>query len=73
MKNCKRCCEAQTASQIKSYYVFTTNKFLWRYTEVHRHVLSKCFENAVIERHEMVQCKCFLPIQNRGMFVGKIV
>ena len=74
MKNCKRFCEIQTAShlnkivqplpestltQIKSYYVFGTNKFLRRYTEMYRSLLSKCFENAGLERQEMVQCKCF--------------
>ena len=72
MKNCKTFCEAQTASrlmeivqpptkpnptQIKSNYVFGTKIFLRRYTEVNGHLLSTCFENRVLERQEMVQCK----------------
>ena len=44
--------------QIKPY-VFGTKIFLQRYTEINRHLLSKCFKNAAIGRQEMVQCKCF--------------
>ena len=74
MKNCKRFYETQTAShlqesfslspnhphQIKCYHVFGKEIFLRRYTEIHRHLLSKYFENAVLGRQEMVQCRCFL-------------
>ena len=72
MKNCKTFYETQTAAtlrklfrlpanpphQIKSYYVFGTNIFWRRYTEIYGYLLAKCFKNAVIERQ--VQCKCFL-------------
>ena len=30
-----------------------------RYIEIYRHLLSKCFKNAVLVRQEMVQCKYF--------------
>ena len=88
MKNCKTFYEAQTANhlmeivqrpskptpnQIKYYYVFGTKNFLRRYTEIYRHLLSKCFGNVVLERQEMVQCKCFFLILNRNMFVGKFI
>ena len=45
--------------QIKPYYVFGTKIFLRRYTEINRHVLSKCFKNAALGLQEMVKCKCF--------------
>ena len=45
MKKCKAFYKAQTARQI-----------LHRYTELCRHFLSKCFENTVLGRLEMVQC-----------------
>ena len=45
--------------QIKSYVVSGTKIFLRRYTEIHRHFLSKCFKNEFLGSHEIVQCKCF--------------
>ena len=45
--------------QMKSYYAFETKIFLRRYTEIYRHLLSKCFTNVVLVCQEMVQCKCF--------------
>ena len=75
MKNCKTLYEVQTAShlkeifqspppqptphQIKSYYVSGTKILLRRYTEIYRHLLSRCFKNAVLGRQEMMQCKCY--------------
>ena len=34
-------------------------KKLWSYTEIYRHLLSKCFKNTVLWRLEMVQPECF--------------
>ena len=48
-----------TSHQIKSYYVFGAKIFLRRYTDMYRHLLSKCFKNAVLWCQEMVQPKCF--------------
>ena len=45
--------------QTKSYYVSGKNIFLQIYAEIYRHLLSKCFNDAVLECQEMVQCKCF--------------
>ena len=45
--------------QIKPYYVSKTKNFLRRYLAIYRHLLSKCFKNAVLERQEMVQCNFF--------------
>ena len=73
MKNSKTFYEPPTASslkeivqppqthshEIKSYYASGTKYFLRRYTEIYRHLLSKCFKNAVLESQETVQCKCF--------------
>ena len=67
IKNCKTFCKAQTVNrlkkfiqappshprQIKPYYVSKTN-FLRRYIEIYRHLLSNCFNNAVLGRQEMV-------------------
>ena len=55
MKNCKTFYEAQTATKI----FFGTKIFLRRYTEIYRHLISKCFKNAVLGRQEMVQRKYF--------------
>ena len=41
------------------YYILWTKVFLRRYTEMYRHLLSKCFKNAVLGCQEIVQCKCF--------------
>ena len=54
-----------TPHQIKSYYVFGTKIFLWRYTEIYRHLLSKCFKNAVLWRQEMMQSKCFFDTKQK--------
>ena len=75
MKNCETFYYAQTASrlkeiiqpppphptayQIKPYYVSETKIFLRRYKEIYRHLLSKCFKNAVRRRQEMMQYKYF--------------
>ena len=73
MKNCKTFCKAQIAirfmeiiqpppshpHQIKIYYISGTKIFLGRYIEIYKHLLSKCFKNAVLARQEMVQCKYF--------------
>ena len=34
-------------------------KNIWRYTEIYRHLIWKCFKNAVLWGQEMVQPKCF--------------
>ena len=75
MKNCKTLYEVQTAShlkeifqspppqptphQIKSYYVSGTKILIRRYTKIYRHLISKCFKNAVFGRQAMIQCKCY--------------
>ena len=79
-KNCKTFYEAQTEShlaeiiwphpqasphQVKSYLTSGTNIFLWRYTEIYRHLLSKCFRNAVLRRQEMVQMLFLIPNRNK--------
>ena len=48
-----------TPHQIKCHYanVFGTRMFLRIYTEIYRHLLSKCFSNVVLGRQEMVKCK----------------
>ena len=68
MKNFKTFYEDQTVNhlkeiiqlphQIKASYVSGTKSFLRRCTGIYRHMLSKCFENAVLGRLEMVQCGC---------------
>ena len=88
MKNCKTFYEGQTVSlvkeiiqplhhpslnQIKSYYGSGAKIFLRRYTEIYRHLLSKCFRNAVLERQEMMQCKFFFLTPNRKMLAGTFV
>ena len=45
--------------QIKSYYVSRRNIFIRGCLEIYRHLLSKCFKNAIIGRQERVQCKYF--------------
>ena len=71
MKNYKTFCKVQTAShlkeiilpthphQIKPYYDSETKIFLRRYLQIHRHLLSMCFKNAVLGRQEIVQCNIF--------------
>ena len=73
MKNCKTRYKAQTASRLKEviepppthshqinpHNVVGIKIFLRRYTEIYRHLLSKCFKNVALGRQEMVQCKCF--------------
>ena len=61
-----------TAHQIKPYYVSETKIFLRRYLEIHRHLLSKCFKNAVLERQEMVHAIFFLT-PNKNMIALKFV
>ena len=89
MKNYKTCYEDQIESSIKKIiqaspnpqptphriksYVFGIKFFLRRYTEMYRHLLSKCFKNAVLGRQEMVQRKCSFLTPNRNMFARKFV
>ena len=58
--------------QIKSYYVFVTNIFLGRFTEIYRHLLSKCFKKVVLGRQEMVQCKCFFLHQTETFLLENL-
>ena len=79
MKHCKTFYEAQTESrlkevikpspkttlhQIKSYCFFGTDIFLRRYTKIYRHLISKCFKNAVLGRQERVQYKETCLLEN---------
>ena len=89
MKNYKTCYEDQIESSIKKIiqaspnpqptphriksYVFGIKFFLRRYTEMYRHLLSKCFKNAVLGRQEMVQRKCSFLTPNRNMFARKFL
>ena len=59
--------------QIKSYFVSGTKIFLRRYREIYRHLLSKCFKNAVLGRQEIVQYRCFFLTASRKIFAGKFV
>ena len=61
-----------TPSQIKPYYVSGTKIFLRRYKELYRHLLSKCFKNAVLGRQEMVQYKYFFLTPNKNMFAENL-
>ena len=47
--------------------------FSLKYTEIYRHLLSKCFKDAAPQRLEMVQCKCFFLAPTRNMLAGKFV
>ena len=58
-----------TPYQRKAYYVSGTKIFLRRYIEIYRHLLSKCFKNAVLGRQEMGQCKCFFWHQTESCLV----
>ena len=51
--------------QIKPYYISETKVFLRRYLEIYRHLLSKCFKNAILERQEMVQCNIFFDTKQK--------
>ena len=74
MKNSKTFYEAQTADRFKKIIqpppnrfptdkillrLWRTNIFLRRYTEMYRNLLSKRFKSVVLERQEMMQCKCY--------------
>ena len=88
MKNCEKFSETQTASHLKeiiqpafpqpnpqqtiSYYVFGRKIFLWKYTEVYRHLFSKCFKNAVLDVKNYALQMFFLK-PNRNMLAGKFV
>ena len=54
--------------QTKSYYFSGTKVFLQRYTETYRHLLSKCFKNAVPGRHKMVQYNFFSDTKQEHVF-----
>ena len=74
VKNCKSFYEAQTTSCLKEIIqppppipnpppsdkilLHLWEKKLGRYTEIYKHLLSKCFKNAVLWHQEMVQLKC---------------
>ena len=87
MKNCKTFYETQTASRLKeiiqappphtsrstSCYIFETKIFLERYTEIYRHLLSKCFKKVVLGRQEMVQCKWSFWHQTEACLQEKFV
>ena len=72
MKNCKTFYEAQRASrlkeiikppptpnQLKSYYDSGTKIILPRYTEIYRHLLSKCFKSAALGRQKWCNVNAF--------------
>ena len=75
MKNCKKFSETQIASHLKeiiqpafpqpnpqqtiSYYVFGRKIFFWKYTEVYRHLFSKCFKNAVLDVKKLCTANVF--------------
>ena len=59
--------------QIKSCYFFETKIFLERYTEIYRHLLSKCFKKVVLGRQEMVQCKWSFWHQTEACLQEKFV
>ena len=54
-----------TPYQIKPYYISETKVFLRRYLEIYRHLLSRCFKNAVLEGQEMVQCNIFFDTKQK--------
>ena len=58
--------------QIKSYYVSGTKIFLRRYTEIYRHLLSKCFKNMMLERQKMAQYKCCFRRQTETFFLENL-
>ena len=74
IKNCKTFYEGQTGNHVKeiiqplhhpspqsdkSYYSSGTKSFLRKYTEIYKHLLSRCFKNTVLGRPEMMQYKSF--------------
>ena len=62
-----------TLCQIKSSCISGTKVFFRRYAEIYRHLLSKCFQNVVLRRHEMVQCKRYFWHQTEPIFARKLV
>ena len=52
---------------------FLNKIFLERYTEIYRHLLSKCFKKVVLEHQEMVQCNCFFWHQTETCLLEKIL
>ena len=78
MKKCKTFYEAQTATCFKEIislvsihsppdkillYLWNKNFLTQIYRNIYRHLLSKYFKNAVIERPEAVPCNCFFGHQ----------
>ena len=52
----------RSPQQIKASHVSGTYIFLPRYTEIYRHLFSKCFENVLFRKRkgaEKVHCKCY--------------
>ena len=49
----------QASHQIKASYTSETNILLRRYTGIYSHLLSKCFEIAVLGCSKIVKCKWF--------------
>ena len=74
MRNCKTFYKVETVIPLKEILQSSHNpppsdsillnlwnkNFLWEYTEISRHLFSKCFKNAALGPPKMVQCKCFL-------------
>ena len=87
MENCKTFCKAQTASCLKIFIQsppipplpdetlvrLGNNFFIRRYIEIYRHLLSKCFKNAVLGRQEIVVLQIFFLASHRNMFAGKFI
>ena len=80
MKNSKTFRVTQTANRLKEIIQSPIKKvsfdpetkiFLRKYAGIYRHFLSKCFENVVLERLEMVQCKKKFLRPTRNIFTGK--
>ena len=56
------------SASIKASYVSWTKIIEGRFTGVYRHLLSKCFENAVLGHLKMIQCKCIFWHQPETSF-----
>ena len=81
MKNSKTFRVTQTANRLKEIIQSPIKKvsfdpetkiFLRKYAGIYRHFLSKYFENVVLERLEMVQCKKKFFETNQKHFYWKI-
>ena len=61
----------QRSSWKKLFSLRGTKAFERGFTGIYRQLLSKCFENAVLGRLEMVQYKCFFWLQPETCFFNK--